>query len=99
MVTKKAIDQLPSLPQVLVQILDAIHSDNADYQHIAGIIRHDSAVAARLIAVANSSYFGRAKQCESIERALLFLGTDAVKTIVITASIKQFFNHFNQRHN
>ena len=31
MVTKNAIDQLPSLPQVLVQILDAIHSDNADY--------------------------------------------------------------------
>lgn len=97
--TKRAIDQLPSLPQVLVQILDAIHSDNADYLRIAEIIRHDTAVASRLIAVANSSYFGRAKQCESIERALLFLGTEAVKTIVITASIKQFFNHFNHRHN
>ncbi len=99
MVTKRAIDQLPSLPQVLVQILDAIHSDSADYQHVAAIIRHDTAIAARLVAIANSSYFGRAKQCESIERALLFLGTDAVKTIVITASIKQFFSHFNQQHN
>lgn len=99
MVTKRAIEQLPSLPQVLVQILDAIHSDSADYQGMAEIIRHDTAVATRLIAVANSSYFGRVKRCESIERALLFLGTDAVRTIVITASIKQFFNHFNQRHN
>jgi HD-like signal output (HDOD) protein/signal transduction histidine kinase len=97
-VTKRAIDQLPSLPQVLVQILDAIHSDNADYQRIAQIIRQDAAVATRLISVANSSYFGRGKNCETIERALLFLGTDTVKTIVITTSIKQYFNHFSQQH-
>lgn len=93
------LDQLPSLPQVLLKILDAIQSDSADYQHMADIIRQDAAIATRLIAVANSSYFGRPRQCESIERALLFLGTDAVKTIVITASIKQFFSHFNQKHN
>lgn len=98
MLTKQAIDQLPSLPQVLLQILDAIHSDDADYQRIAEIIRQDTAIAARIIAVANSSYFGRPKQCETIERALLYLGTDTVKTIVITASIKQFFSHFNQSH-
>ncbi len=99
MVIKIATDQLPSLPQVLVQILDAIQSDKADYQRISDIIRQDTAIASRLIAVANSSYFGRPKQCDTIERALLFLGTDAVKTIVITASIKQFFSHFNQQHN
>lgn len=96
--TKQAIDQLPSLPQVLLQILDAIHSDDADYQRIAEIIRQDTAIAARIIAVANSSYFGRPKQCETIERALLYLGTDTVKTIVITASIKQFYSHFSQSH-
>lgn len=99
MVTTTAIDQLPSLPQVLLNILDAIQSDTADYQHMAEIIRQDAAVATRLIAVANSSFFGRPRQCDTIERALLFLGTDAVKTIVITASIKQFFGHFNQHHN
>lgn len=98
-VINTAVDQLPSLPQVLLKILDAVQSDTADYQHMAEIIRQDAAVATRLIAVANSSYFGRPRQCETIERALLFLGTDAVKTIVITASIKQFFSHFNQRHN
>lgn len=94
-----AVNQLPSLPQVLLRILEAIQSDTADYQHMAEIIRQDAAIATRLISVANSSYFGRPRHCETIERALLFLGTDAVKTIVITAAIKQFFTHFNQRQN
>lgn len=100
MVTKVTFDQLPSLPQVLVQILDVIHSDNTDYQAIAKIIRHDAGIATRLMSVANSSYYNRSqgKNCDSIERALLFLGTDTVKTITITASIKQFFGNFNQQH-
>jgi HD-like signal output (HDOD) protein/nitrogen-specific signal transduction histidine kinase len=96
--TKTAIDQLPSLPQVLVQILDAIHGDNADFQHIADIIRQDMAMASKLLTVSNSSYYGREQSCESVERALLFLGTDVVKTIVITASIKQFYSQFSQNH-
>lgn len=86
------------MPQVLVQILDAIHGETADFQRIAEIIRHDAAVTTRLIAVANSSYYGRANRCTTIERALLYLGLEAVKTVVITAAIKQFFNHFNSKH-
>lgn len=96
--SRTTLDRLPSLPQVLTKILDAIHSERADLQHIAGIIRHDSAMTARLLGVANSSYYGRAKSCQTVERALLFLGTDTVKTIVITAAIKQFFNRFNPHH-
>jgi signal transduction histidine kinase/HD-like signal output (HDOD) protein len=92
------MERLPSLPQVLLRILDAIHSENAGYQHIADIVRHDTAMAVRLLDIANSSYYGRAKGCQTIERALLVLGTDTIKTIVITASIKQFFNRFNPRH-
>ena len=98
MVIKTATEQLPSLPQVLVRILDAIRNDNTDYHSIAGIIRQDGAVATKLISVANSSFYGQPRSCESIERALLFLGTDVVKTIAITTSIKQFFGHFNQQH-
>src|SRR5690606_16919387 len=94
----RAVERLPSLPQVMIRILDAIHHENADYQHIADIIRHDTAMTARLLDVANSSYYGRAKSCQTIERALMFLGTNTVKTIVITASMKQFFNRFNPHH-
>ena len=98
MVEKNAIDQLPGLPHVLIEILDAISSDNADYKGIANIVRCDTAVVAKLISAANSSIFGNSKPCDSIERALLFLGTGAVKTIVITTSIQQFFDDFSLQH-
>jgi len=97
-VGKIAIDQLPGLPHVLIEILDAISSDKADYKGIASTVRHETAVVAKLISAANSSIFGNSKPCDSIERALLFLGTDAVKTIVITTSIQQYFADFSLQH-
>ena len=98
MITKKMIDEMPSLPQVLVQIIDAIHSDTADFQTIATIIRQDAAITTKLVGVANSSYYGRSGNCSTIEQALMVLGTDTVKTVVITASMKQFFSHFSNDH-
>ena len=88
------IHRLPSLPQVLLHIIDAIHSDQADFQRIADIIRQDAAVTVRLLEIANSSFYGRSQSCTTIERALLFLGTETVKTIVITTATNQFFNQF-----
>lgn len=99
MVTEnRAFERLPSLPQVLLRILDAIHSERADLHQLATIIHQDTAMTARLLSVANSSYYGRARVCQTVERALLFLGTDTVKTIIITASMKQFFNRFHPQH-
>lgn len=98
MVTKVAIDQLPGLPHVLIEVLEAISSDKADYKSISKTIRYETAITAKLISAANSSFFGNSKPCDSIERALLLLGTETVKTIVITTSIKQFFNNFSQQH-
>lgn len=93
-----AAEQLPSLPQVLVRILDNLQTERADLPRLAEIIRQDAAIATRLIGVANSSFYRRNARCESIERALLFLGTDTVKTIVITAAIKQFYGRFAARN-
>ncbi len=90
-------ERLPSLPQVLVRILDTIHNERAGLAQIADIVRRDAAMATRLIHVANSSYYNRATGCQSIERALLVLGTDTVKTVVMTDAIRQFFSQFKQR--
>jgi HD-like signal output (HDOD) protein/signal transduction histidine kinase len=94
----RAEGKLPSLPQVLLRVLDAIENDEASFERVAESVRQDAAIAIRLIAAANAGRFGRTGACETVERALSFLGTDAVRTIVITAAMQQFFSGFGQRH-
>ncbi len=92
------VNKLPSLPHVLVEMLDACQSSTANFQQISDIISRDAAVTARVISLANSSFYSRASTINSLERALLVLGTETIKTIVITASVQQFFSGFNNSH-
>lgn len=92
------VHRLPSLPHVLVDMLHACQGNKVSFQELASIISRDAAVAARVVSLANSSFFSRGAKINTLERALLVLGIDTLKTIVITASIQQFFSGFNSKH-
>jgi HD-like signal output (HDOD) protein len=92
------VDRLPSLPHVLVDMLNACQGNHASFQNISTIISRDAAVSARVISLANTSFYNHGTQISTLERALLVLGTDTIKTIVITASVQQFFSGFNTEH-
>ncbi|PID44619.1 MAG: hypothetical protein CSB48_01300 [Proteobacteria bacterium] len=93
------VGRLPSLPGVLIEMLQACQSGNANFQTISTIVSQDVTISARALSLANSSFYFRGQKITSLERALLVLGTETMKTIVITASIQQFFSSFNSRHN
>lgn len=96
--TELKVNRLPSLPHVLVDMLQACQEHKVSFQELAAIISRDAAIAARVVSLANSSFFSRGTKVSSLERALLVLGTDTIKTLVITASIQQFFSSFSSQH-
>jgi len=80
---------LPSLPQIVLRMVHACNQE-ADYRELAGLIGSDTALSARVLSLANSAFFNQGKAVHSIERALLRLGIDNVRTLVITAALRQF---------
>tara|TARA_R110001599_G_scaffold192674_1_gene388227 strand:+ start:2292 stop:4439 length:2148 start_codon:yes stop_codon:yes gene_type:complete len=88
------VNRLPSLPNVLVEMLRACETNQASFQELSQIISRDSVIAGRVISLANSSFYNTGTKVTTLERALFLLGTDTLKTIVITASIQQFFSSF-----
>ncbi|MGK0249196.1 MAG: HD-like signal output (HDOD) protein/signal transduction histidine kinase [Oleispira sp.] len=92
------VNELPSLPHVLVEMLDACQSSSSNFQHISDIISHDAAVTARVVSLGNSSFYSGDSKINSLERALLVLGTETITTIVITSAVQQFFSGFNNTH-
>ncbi|MBK1672055.1 hypothetical protein CKO35_01825 [Ectothiorhodospira shaposhnikovii] len=91
-------DGMPSLPQILLQILAAIQDDQVDPPTLGEIILQDPAMTARLIAVSNSAHFARSGGCHSIVRAIMVLGQRTVKNIVMTAAMQQVFDELGRRH-
>ena len=88
-------NKLPSLPHILIKLLSACRDENVCFEKISDIISKDASLSAKVIAVANSPVYGHARHLTSLKHILMFLGLDTIKSIAITASVKQFFSRYS----
>lgn len=87
------ITNLPSLPHVLLRVLDMCNRDDISLRAIADIIGKDTALSSKVIGASNSARFGRPNNLGSLEQMLALLGLDMVQTIAISSSVYQVFNN------
>ncbi len=85
------LSNLPSLAIVKYQLIKAMNKESTSIDDISEIIRHDQALASRVIAVANSAFLGYPGKINAIERAVMLLGFDLVRSISLAASIFNVF--------
>lgn len=78
---------LPSLPSVAVQLLELTKDPDAKVKDISLLVQQDQGLAAKVLKTVNSSYYGLSKPCGSIERALMYLGLNTVKSLVLGFSL------------
>lgn len=89
------ITNLPSLPHVLLKVLDICNSESASLQAIADILGKDAALSAKVIGASSTAQFNRPYQITTLEQKLALLGLDMVKTIAISSSFYQVFNNLS----
>jgi HD-like signal output (HDOD) protein/nitrogen-specific signal transduction histidine kinase len=86
------LKDLPSLPHILVKLMEACHDENGNLGDIAEILTNDPSLSAKVLRLVNSAYYGLGSRMDSIEQAVAYLGTNAVKNIAICSSVYQAFN-------
>lgn len=82
---------IPPRPVILDKVDAEMRKDEPDFKHLAEIIGSDVGLAASIIKVANSPFFGFGKQARSVAEALLVLG---LKTVVHTIAGHALQNTF-----
>ncbi len=88
------IARLPAMPQILIKLIELLQADDAGMPELAALIAKDAGMASKILAVANSSAYQRHSRSVSLEQALVSLGTDMIKTLVISESVFQTFSNF-----
>jgi HD-like signal output (HDOD) protein len=86
---------LPSLPKVLLRLIEACRNEEATVRDIAQIISGDSALSARILGIVNSPFYRRAEKIVRVEVALFQLGRDSVRNLAVSASVHQVFSKVN----
>ncbi|MGG7607004.1 HDOD domain-containing protein [Massilia sp. BKSP1R2A-1] len=88
------IARLPAMPQILVRLIEHLQADDLGMPELASLISKDAGMTGKLLAVANSSAYQRHHRNVNLEQSLVALGTDMIKTLVISDSVFQTFNNF-----
>lgn len=90
--------QLPIVPQSVLDLIATFNHSRIDIGHITRLIKSDPAMAAQVLRLANSAYFRRSRTLNSVGDAVLFLGVDALRMLVVGAAFAKYVNapkHFD----
>jgi len=80
-----SIEKLPHRPLLYQDFMRASEM-NATYQQLADIISKDVSVATAVLHVMNSAFYG-SQGTASLEHAIMYLGVDSVRDIVLAVSL------------
>ncbi len=84
----RSIDDLPPMPVVATKVLELLGDSNVSYKKVAQAISSDPAVSARLIKVANSSFYSMKRQIKTLDHAIAIVGEKNLLSLVLAASLK-----------
>jgi HD-like signal output (HDOD) protein len=82
---------LPTLPEIAVRVRQAADDPDINLNSMAEVIALDTALAARMIKIANSAFMGRTVKVTTLNQAVTRIGLSQVKNIATAMALEQLF--------
>ena len=81
------IESLPSLPAMYTEIMSEMQSPDPSLVKVGDIIAGDVSMTAKILQVVNSVFFGLPQKIGKPQQAVMLLGLDAIKALVLSVKI------------
>ena len=82
------VGDLPPMPQVASRAIRVIENPDFDAKELCEIIETDSALATRVLKIANSVMFCRQREITTLKQALMMIGMKSLKGIILAAVLR-----------
>lgn len=87
----KKIKDLPTLPEVAMEMLQNLDDEESSLDMVTEKIALDQSVTAKLLRLANSSYYGNNSKVVTLQQATAMLGVKNVKNLIRTTALSNKF--------
>jgi putative nucleotidyltransferase with HDIG domain len=87
------VKDLPTLPRTVLRIAELVNDPKSSARDLARIITDDQVLAARLLKLVNSSFYGFPQRISTITGAIVLLGFDAIRNLLLTTSVFDLFSN------
>ncbi|MBI2422113.1 MAG: HDOD domain-containing protein [Candidatus Hydrogenedentes bacterium] len=85
------LGDLPTLPDVMARILNVAEDSESNATDLTAILACDPAICTRVLRLANSPFYGARYSVDTIQRAIITIGFEAVKQLALATSVLHAF--------
>jgi putative nucleotidyltransferase with HDIG domain len=89
------IKKIPTLPEVMEEVLSTVASQNSSAKDLAAILAKDQAMCSRVLKLANSAFYAQNRRISNIGDAVVVLGFDEIVQLMLATSVFTAFNSNN----
>lgn len=83
--------KLPSLPLVVVKVLNMVRDGDVGVHQLARVIADDQALTSRVMAISRSAYYAQRSKSTGLPHAIQLIGFMALRSIVVATSAQRLF--------
>jgi len=83
---------LPPLPTLIAKLIEMIDNPKTNAKNLGKLISTDQVLTARVLKLANSSFYGFPRRISTVTLALVVLGFDTFKNLCISVSMREWFS-------
>jgi putative nucleotidyltransferase with HDIG domain len=94
----KRVEDLPTLPKIVLKITELVNNPKSSARDLAGVITDDQVLTARLLKFVNSSFYGFPQNISTATDAIVLLGFDAIRNLLLTTSMFDLFSDKNKEN-
>ena len=85
---------LPTMPMVALRVHKMLEDEDVAIAKLVHVIQSDPAVVARMVKMANSSFYGSRREIRTIPDAIMTIGLSALRGTVLQAALQELYQPF-----
>ena len=90
--------ELPTIPHIMAEVLRAMEDPDISASKLAKIIEKDQSLTAKILKSANSPLYGFVRRISTIDLAIVVLGLNTIREIVLSLVIYKFFAKIDPKY-
>jgi putative nucleotidyltransferase with HDIG domain len=87
-----------TLPHIAIKLTKLISDENSTMQDFEKIIKMDPTLVLRILRGANSPYYGLRQKVNSISRAVVIIGINNLRNMIVTEGLRDIFKGDNSKN-
>jgi HD-like signal output (HDOD) protein len=88
----RSLVELPPMPNIILKAREVIQDSHSSLKDLSAVIEHDQAIVARVLALANSAYYGLSGLVSSIQHASILLGQKTLSELIMIAACSRLLS-------